>query len=528
MSASVKGRLEREYDRMIEDDVRREIRGLPLTNLGILDFSKSTLGFTPFAYQEKLMLDPAQFIAARWCRQSGKSHTIATMLVHQALSRPGSRMIILAPALRQGKKIIGKINGFIRTLSEQDLEVVEGKPTRSRLEFRNGSTIEALPNNPATIRGETAHTIFVDEMNYIKNDEELLEAIVYSLNTTNGRLIATSTPGSTDSLFYKMCTDDEKFGDVSRHHVTYKEALEPNGPLKLRIVEKLERQNKDDPTRWIREMMADFSEDEDAWFPLSLITRCVTNDLVTFDDSELLTDDFSRSGIFYVGLDLGKKIDHSAVAVLEKTPEGVLRTLHVKRFKLGTEYGIVLGYLRQLNQKLHTVRTIEIDQTGVGDYFVEDAIKTGLKNVHGTMLTLPMKEEIMGLAKKRMEEGKLQIHYDWDLINEFNVERYQLTKAGRVQFSHPNGTHDDRLWAIALAIYAAKPEIPQHRFFATTGRNPNYIGPTIDLRRLRPGANTCVQLPGEPAGLYRAGHVWCLACGKPMLTRPRKCGEPPS
>ncbi|HEV2121112.1 MAG TPA: hypothetical protein VGS11_13550 [Candidatus Bathyarchaeia archaeon] len=47
MSASVKGRIEREYDRMVEDDVRKETRHIPLTNLDILDFSKNTLGFTP-------------------------------------------------------------------------------------------------------------------------------------------------------------------------------------------------------------------------------------------------------------------------------------------------------------------------------------------------------------------------------------------------------------------------------------------------------------------------------------------------
>ncbi len=508
---------------MLEDDARKETRGLPLITDGILDFAKNRLGFTPFAYQEKLMLDPAQFIAARWCRQSGKSHTIAAMLLHQALTRPGSRMIVVAPALRQGKRIISKINSFIRKLSEQGLDVLEGEPTKTRLEFRDGSTIEALPNNPATIRGETNHTIFVDEMNYIKDDAELYQAIIYSLNTTNGRLIATSTPGSTDSLFYKMCQDDDKFGDVSRHHVTYKEALEPNGPLKLRIVEKLERQYKDDPSRWVREMMADFAEDEDAWFPLSLITRCVANDLVTFDDSELLVPDFHRAGTFYIGCDLGKKVDHSAIAVIEKTPEGILRIVHVKRFKLGTEYGMVLGYLRQLNERLHTVGRIEIDQTGVGDYFVEDAIKTGLKNVHGTMLTLPTKQEIMGLTKKKMEEGKLQIHYDWELINEFNVERYRLTKTGQVQFSHPNGTHDDRLWAIALAVYAAKAEITRHTFFAITGRNPNYIGPNIDLRRLRPGAGQYVPRPGDPGGVVVHGVLWCWYCRRPVLRRPHVC-----
>ena len=33
-----------------------------------------------------------------------------------------------------------------------------------------------------------------------------------------------------------------------------------------------------------------------------------------------------------------------------------------------------------------------------------------------------------------------------------NVERFELTKEGRLKFSHPEATHDDRLWAVALAL----------------------------------------------------------------------------
>jgi phage FluMu gp28-like protein len=528
MSGSVKGRIDRIYEMDLRADERQQAKNKPLITESITDFCKNKLGFTPYSYQTKLMLDPGQFIAARWCRQSGKSHTIAAMLLHQALSKPGSRMVVLAPALRQAKKIISKISNFTRILAEQGLDVMDASPTKTRLDLRNGSSIEALPNNPSTIRGETTHIIFVDEMNYIQNDEELYEAIVYSLNTTNERMIATSTPGSTDSLFFKMCTDDDKFGDVSRHHVTYKEALEPNGPLKLKIVEKLERQNRDDPSRWTREMMAEFAEDTDAWFPLSLITRCVSNEHEVFDDSALLLDGFSRTGTFYVGCDLGKKHDHSAVAVVEKEKDGTLRLVHLKRFKLGTEYGSVLGYLRQLNQQLQTVRTIEIDQTGVGEYFVEDAIKSGIKNAQGTMLTLPMKQQIMVLTKKKMEEGKLLIHYDWELINEINIERYELTKTGQIQFSHPNGTHDDRLWAIALAVQASRPEVPEYHPVVVLGRNPNSLMPRIDWRRFRPGARTYTPRPGDPPGVVSHGILYCWFCRLPVLTRPHVCKKPPN
>jgi hypothetical protein len=42
----------------------------------------------------------------------------------------------------------------------------------------------------------------------------------------------------------------------------------------------------------------------------------------------------------------------------------------LKQFELGTEYGSVLGYLKLLNENLHDLRRIMIDQTGVGETFI--------------------------------------------------------------------------------------------------------------------------------------------------------------
>jgi hypothetical protein len=43
-------------------------------------------------------------------------------------------------------------------------------------------------------------------------------------------------------------------------------------------------------------------------------------------------------------------------------------------------------------------------------------------------------------------------------VAQLNVEKFEITKEGRIKFSHPSGTHDDMFWAFALAVYAAKRE----------------------------------------------------------------------
>ncbi|HZY93816.1 MAG TPA: hypothetical protein VFE98_03020 [Candidatus Bathyarchaeia archaeon] len=145
------------------------------------------------------------------------------------------------------------------------------------------------------------------------------------------------------------------------------------------------------------------------------------------------------------------------IAVVRKIA-GQALLVKVKQFKLGTEYGTVLGWLSLANQKHDRVVRILIDQTGVGEVFVEEAAKAGLKNSEGVMLSLPQKQQIMVYLKKQMQEGKAAVFYDQDLINQLNLERYELTKTGQMQFSHPAGTHDDQLWAFALAVYASRPE----------------------------------------------------------------------
>ena len=93
---------------------------------------------------------------------------------------------------------------------------------------------------------------YMDESNFISNAEEIYEAILPTLGTTNGKFICTSTPFNTDSLFWRICNHKD-YEDFARHHVTWERALEPNGPLKKSILDKIRKQYRDDPSRWRRE-----------------------------------------------------------------------------------------------------------------------------------------------------------------------------------------------------------------------------------------------------------------------------------
>jgi len=159
-------------------------------------------------------------------------------------------------------------------------------------------------------------------------------------------------------------------------------------------------------------------------------------------------------GNFYAGVDLAKKEDFSAVAVLRRD-EDAFRLIHLNVFPRGTEYVGVINYLKALSERLKTVHRFLVDQTGVGEAVLEQAQKT-VRNVEGVVLTAPQKQDILGYLKLMMQERRVLFPYELDFLQELNVERFELSKSGQVLFSHPDGTHDDRLWAFALAVFATK------------------------------------------------------------------------
>jgi len=412
-----------------------------------IEFCRSILRFTPTPYQEQFLKDKNQFISLRWSRQSGKSYVVSARLLWEAVVNNGTHIAIVAPSYRQSRLVLRKIAVFLERVPNRLISIVE----KTRIVFRNGSSIEALPNSPLTIRGPTFHLVYCDEMNFIRDDVELYDAILFTLATTNGSFIASSTPASRDGLFYKICFAPE-YLDFTRSHVSWRDAVEPNGPLKKNILDRVRRQLESNPWRWTREMEAEFAEDENSFFPLSLVTSCVDGELEYVPFEAKLSD-----RLIYIGVDFGKHRDHSVVAAIDYDNESrKAKLIHLHRFALETEYASVIGYVKALVSRWQKTRQVSTDVTGVGDFITEEMKRSGIPQTVGIQLTIPSKTDILGNLKEMMQSGRLSIPYDSELISEITSQRFELMKSGQVQFSHPEDSHDDRLWALALACYRTR------------------------------------------------------------------------
>jgi len=321
-----------DVDKEIIQETDRKVRGLKKKNQ---EFFKKAFGFTPYKYQLELaeLYEKNQFLWVRWCRQSGKSFTVSAILLKDAWLHPGLYIGIVGPSWRQTKLNIRRIGAFARKLTGSDKGI---QRTRITLPEPSGSVIEAFPNNPDTIRGPTFHRIWWEECNFTPNGEDIYDAILFTLGTTNGKLIATSTPWNTDSVFWRMCNHRD-FSDFRGSHVTWKQAVEPNGPLKPSIIEKIKRQFGEDPARWRREMEAEWSEDEDVWLTQSLIASCIGTVRNCGEDLQPWNPQVGYAGDLFVGLDLAQVRDYCVLSVFERLNDKLLLR-HLKIFQQPTKY----------------------------------------------------------------------------------------------------------------------------------------------------------------------------------------------
>lgn len=452
------------------DNLYQRIKDYSIDELKCPDvFCKVFLKFNPTSYQLKLIADQSKRIAVMGCRQSGKSLALAAKAILFCITHPSSKAIYCAPSFRQSKTSFRKIKEHLATL---DLAVRKAwvlDELKTKVRFTNGSEVEAFPYALERLRGETCDFILVDEAAFIPDDEELFEGVLKPMLATRwekgAQLIACSTPWGMNNYFYRIFKDPRLAPEWSHQVWTWREAV-AEGVIPMSFIES-EMQTKD-MNFFKREYEVEFVSDDGSWLTQDLINCCLDADERFWEFEEYHT------GEFYMGLDLGKKVDYSVLTVVEKLGEE-LYVRHVKVWPLETPYSAVIGYVKVLSERWRSPYRILVDQTGVGEYVAEDMLNVRVPNLEGIVLTGPKKVEIAGYLKQKMQEGckqdskgkwsgtsRLHIPYPEDsdlvrrIIAELNVEKYTLTKDGSIKFYHPDGTHDDVFWSLALAIYASR------------------------------------------------------------------------
>jgi phage FluMu gp28-like protein len=405
---------------------------------GPVDFAEKVLGVKPFPYQVKLLEDSSKRIVACMGRQSGKTTTIAMKAIYFAYTNSNVTVLITSPSLRQSVIMFDRIAAFVYFTPQLRNRIL--RATRTLIHFENGSRIIALPCSENLLRGFTANVCICDEASFMP-EKVITQVIFPMLSTTDGYAIFLSTPWGKDHFFYRAFVNPA----YSVHRVKSSEC-----PLiKPEFLEEM-RQNM---TRevYLMEYEAEFVEALNSYFPQDLIRGCV--ELAQKFSLELCTNlEVSfPSGDYYAGIDFGKLQDYSVITVLKREGD-TLKLVYMYQFPLETSYTHVIGHLVRAYQKFH-FRSVLVDQTGLGEPVLEEIRNQGVGCAEGLKFTIQTKEDLLTTLKIAMEQNRLAIPYHRQLCEQINEQQYAYSKSGHLQFSHPENSHDDMLWSLALGVY---------------------------------------------------------------------------
>jgi len=443
-----------------QSDVTRRAVGMLCSNPAF--FAEAILGLQLFLYQVALLECTSKRVVACWARQTGKTTAIAVKVIHFAFTRGDSTTLIVSRGLRQSMIMFGVIERFV--LGHPVLRGSVVRSTRTMIVLRNGSVISALPCGPdgAGLRGFTAHLVVMDEAAFMP--EYVISSVIFPmLATTNGTAIMLSTPWGRDHVYYRSFKNPSYWSQ----HVKAEQCP--------RITREflLEQRRDIGELRYKMEYEAEFVEDESSFFKQDLIRECAEDfDLV--DESVLMSEE-RVVGSYFLGVDFGKRVDYSVVALLrEEEGNDQFRLVFLKQFSLGTSYIDVVAYIQQLNRKFDIAKGY-CDQSAIGESLVEE-VRQFAPQIEGLVFTARTKQDLLTLLQTRMEQRRITLPLDRALLSQINEQQYRFsrspvkptekpTEAGTLTFYHLKGTHDDQLWALALATYATKQKEDEHTLF---------------------------------------------------------------
>ena len=431
---------------------------------------------------QKLLKDLSPRQVAVCGRGWGKSLVFSRKNLWLLFTKPNVESLIISSTQRQSMIMFDYCISTINANPVLCEMVQRPGSTRTVIKLKpplNGKLI-ALPCSPNKLRGYHPDWIFLDEASIVPSDM-ITSEIMLMLTKQNVGFIMSGTPLAFDHVFHRAYLDTQRY---SMHHYSSQ-----SSPLvsKTQLSEWREMMTKEE---WEREVEALWVETTQTFFPMDLIAACIDPELDNptsiyhyIENIENPSTCQKARRYYFAGLDLGKQIDYSVLAVVELRDKN-LSLIHKHEFPLGTTYPEVIAYTARTDQ-VFNFSSIYVDKTGVGDAVVDEMDGIGIPDVQGVFFTDVEKENMLNYLKLTMEKKQLKIRPDdKQLMAQMNEQQYEYIKPQTAQerihlrFHHPKGRHDDQLFALALACYASKeaPPPPTSAVLAGTTAllTPNY------------------------------------------------------
>ena len=179
----------------------------------IVSLDEGLVPFKPYKFQEKLIkrFHKNRFNICKMPRQTGKSTTVVSYLLHYAVFNDSVNIGILANKAATARELLGRLQTAYENLPkwmQQGVLVWN----RGSLELENGSKILAASTSASAVRGMSFNILFLDEFAFVPNHiADSFFASVYPTITSgkSTKVIIVSTPHGMNH-FYRLWHDAER------------------------------------------------------------------------------------------------------------------------------------------------------------------------------------------------------------------------------------------------------------------------------------------------------------------------------
>jgi len=178
----------------------------------IVSLDEGLVPFKLYEFQKHIVrtMHHNRFTICKLPRQSGKSTTVVSYLLHYALFNPNSNIAILANKSSTARDILGRVQLAYENLPKWLQQGVINW-NKGNIELENKSVIVAAATSSSAIRGGSYNIIFLDEYAFVPpNIAEMFFSSVYPTISAGSetKMIIVSTPYGMNQ-FYKLWIDAE-------------------------------------------------------------------------------------------------------------------------------------------------------------------------------------------------------------------------------------------------------------------------------------------------------------------------------
>ena len=423
-----------------------------------------------YDYQHQLFMEIGehQYYAVVKSRQIGMTHAVLWSLLYYALYGfiKGHKAIII-PGTRSelSEDHIGLLKRALESGGYNEL-IDNTNTTKSKITFKDGTEIRAMPSNTTTVRGLAVKFVFLDEAAMFddKEQKEILNSIRPTIATTKGHICMISTPRGRRGVFYNVISEHNSW------HKTYFPYTVAQG--RLLPQEHIDKEMKAPDVDFQQEYNCAFSTPDNAVYTQGFIDSCKADyELIEYapDDWRLnephkkwIPDINDKSKGEFIqaysncvaGVDVAVTKDYTSLVVLAKF-DNIWKPLVCKQFPHAYTWGGVIQELEKLAIELN-IQEFAVDATSMGQAFADMVVGKRI-SVDPVMFTNQTKREMINHCKKLLQSKELSLPIKGcpELLTQFLEQQQTDLGQNRIKYSHPEGKHDDLLWSFHMACKLA-------------------------------------------------------------------------